>query len=146
MKPVALLLAALALAPTVLAAPARTESMRYTVVDDGPARFVTLVGGEEMGVNGAMFSPRAGETRVTVDVRDASGARVAVGVCHEWTYDEGNHPSVTCLKRACEPLVDTPLVTRPPGADYYRIVVFLFDEPWGCASRATTGAVVATFR
>lgn len=134
------------LVPSALAAPPRTESMRYTVVDDGPARFVTLVGGEEMGVNGAMFSPGAGETKVTIDVRDASGASVAVGICHEWTYDEGNHPSVTCLKRACEPMVDVPLVARPPGADYYRIVVFLFDEPWGCASRGTTGDVVATFR
>lgn len=119
--------------------------MRYVALDDGVARFYTLAG-ERVGTNGASFAPLPGGTRVSLRAEDASGHPIALGVCQEWTYDKAEqHPSYRCLPRACAPVLDVPLEPRPPGATYHRVLVFVFDEPWGCGSRATVGVISATF-
>lgn len=102
-------------------------------------------GGGPLIRNCETFSPRAGETVVTADVDDVSGQSVRIRICHEWTFDDGSHPTVRCAA-ACSPTFASDLAFPPwPWNTTYRVIVDLRDGPQGCEVAATAGRLHVSF-
>lgn len=100
MRAPVLLLSFLVLAPLVAAA--HTESQRYVA---GPEIFQASV--NSLNVGGASFTPRAGETRVTITiVDDVAGPGVGAHVCQHVPNDTttcGDQPGENDVS-GCSPL------------------------------------------
>lgn len=103
MRRTVLVLAAALVLATPLAASAREATARYV---GGPELFRFEFNSLNLG--GAEFEPRAGESRVTVDVvDDVAGPGVGIEVCQHLASDPGacgdgpNEPEVS----GCAPLV-----------------------------------------
>lgn len=93
--------------------------------------------------NGMTFHPEQTDTAITASASDASGLTVPLGVCHEWTYDDGSHAAVRC-EYGCDSVTDA--LSQPPHRHNtsYRVIVQLYDEPHGCGGGATMGRLRVT--
>ena len=134
MRAAALLLLAVTVTPTALAG---VESHhRYVVLGAGCA------GGGLMR-NCEWYTPPPGATSVTARADDVSGAAVRVRICHEWTYDDGSHPTLRC-DVGCRSVTSSVLFPTRSDA-YYRVNVDLRDGPGGCERAATAGELRTMF-
>lgn len=93
-----------------------------------------------LAANGRTIFPEAG-SRLVVELDDAKGPGAHVRVCHEWTYDDGSHPTVRCVA-GCSPVVEDTLSFPPSPRDTtYRVIVDLRQGPGACAHAATAGTM-----
>lgn len=131
MRAAAFLLVLLLVASPVLAG--GTAERTYVMTGGGRGALA-----EAVVLNGMTFFPVRTDTSIAVSADDFSTQTVKVGVCHEWTYDDGSHPTIRCVY-ACDDVTDA--LSQPPYAHNttYRVIVQLFKEPHGCGSGATTG-------
>lgn len=138
MRWVPLALVAMLTLPTVLAADTYSGSYVMSPIDNG------FGGGGALARNGVRFFPSYGTTDLAVTVTDVSGLPVKMRVCHEWTYDDGSHPTVRCTD-TCSPTFAEPL-TWPPWLDNttYRVILDLRSGAAGCAA-AKAGQYRVTF-
>lgn len=135
---VALALPLLFILPSALAA---QEHDHYYVMGLGQG----CAGGGALIRNCETYFPRAGETVVTARVEDVSGQTVRIRICHEWTYDDGSHPTVRCAA-ACSPTFASNLTFPPwPWNTTYRVIVDLRNGPQGCEVAATAGHMHVSF-
>lgn len=133
----ALALPLLLLLPGVVAAP---EVYEHTYIVQG----VGCGGGGALIRNCETYFPAPEKTNVTAEVSDVTGASVKLRICHEWTYDDGSHPTVWC-KTGCSPSLDDVLVFPTSGGIVYRVIVDLRGSAGSCAAAATAGRLLVTF-
>lgn len=139
MRLLAVLLAALLLAPVALAEAGRTESQKY--VSRGAAG-TARCGGSFLAEGGACFEVRAGETTVDLAIRDA----VVPTVTGAYVFQLADGTS-TRAREFCGAVAG---VAIPAGAE--RVLVFapgFGERPAECGNlvkAATTGTITATFR
>lgn len=137
MRALALVLPLLFLAPP--AAAAQQYEHMYVMGGQGCA------GGGLLIRNCETYFPRAGETRVAATVSDVSGETVRIRICHEWTYDDGSHPTVRCGE-GCSPSYASDLTFPPwPWNTTYRVIVDLRNGPAACDAAATAGQMRVAF-
>ena len=102
-------------------------------------------GGEIAMRNCSTYFPDRKHTGVTVEADDISGASIRIRVCHEWTYDNGSHPTVTC-NVGCSPTFSDALTHPPyPWNTTYRVIVDLRNGPGACQVAATAGQISIAF-
>lgn len=138
MRALALLLPFLFLAPS--AAGAQGHDHAYVMgIGQGCA------GGGALIRNCETYFPLAGESRVDAEVADVSGRTVRIRICHEWTYDDGSHPTVRCGE-GCSPSYGSDLSFPPwPWNTTYRVIVDLRNGPQACEAAATAGQMHVSF-
>ena len=137
MRSVALALPLLFLLPH--AAAAQEYDHNYVMLGEG------CVGSGALIRNCETYFPRTGETSVTATVTDMSGESVRIRICHEWTYDDGSHPTVRC-GAGCSPTFASNLTFPPwPWNTTYRVIVDLRNGPGACQVEATAGQMHVSF-
>ena len=82
------------------------------------------------------YFPTRDLSSVTAVATDVSGEAVRIRICHEWTYDDGSHPTVWC-DAGCGALSST--LAHPGARTTYRALVDLRSA--GCDAPATAGTL-----
>ena len=140
MRKVATILAAGLVAASLLS-PANAADTRRTVTETYSIMSGFISGNSQgsfqIGTNWAIFTPRAGETHISLSIEDATGGPVVGRVfffnAGRWSDREAEFCSAT----------DRPLRVRP-GDDVY-VGAYLGTCSDGTLSLVTTGTITATF-